>query len=56
MMKLRTRAGITYNAEVNRCHPLRRPRLVWIKTSPKVGEPVLVGFAALLPGEAWTPM
>jgi hypothetical protein len=31
-------------------------RLVWFKTRPKVGESVLVGFAALLPGEAWAPM
>jgi hypothetical protein len=29
---------------------------VWIKTWPKVGESVLVGFAALLPGEAWEPV
>jgi len=28
-------------------------RLVWIR--PKVGDPTLVGFAALLPGEAWAP-
>jgi hypothetical protein len=30
-------------------------RLVWFKMRPKVGESVLVGFAALLPSEAWAP-
>jgi AcrR family transcriptional regulator len=30
-------------------------RLVWIKTRSKVGESGLIGFAALLPAEAWAP-